>query len=110
MWSRGFICANQRSDGLDELLQQHLPDIHCIHPRVTDGLHAQIGVFVGAAKLRFNADAARGFEKNIRRGLLIVHHFAGHHGVEQMPNLQMFQDLVDDDFVPPEATAIGIFP
>ena len=51
----------------------------------------KIGVLVGAAEFRLHADAPRGFEKNVRRGLLVLHHFARHDGVEQMPDFQMFQ-------------------
>jgi hypothetical protein len=41
---------------------------HRVHSRRANGLHTEVGVFVSAAEWRFNANAAAGFEKNVRCG------------------------------------------
>ena len=43
-----------------------------------------------------HANAPRGFEENVRRGLLVLHHFARHHRLEQVADFQMLQHLRDD--------------
>jgi hypothetical protein len=47
-----------------------LPHIHRVHARRTNGLQAEIDVFVGTAKFWLHANAPRSFEKNIRRRFL----------------------------------------
>ena len=48
------------------------PHVHRFHARRANGGQAQVGVFVGAAEFRVHADAARGFEENVRRGFLVL--------------------------------------
>lgn len=78
------------------LLLNNRSHIHGIHSRCADGFHAQVGVFVAAAGFRVHADAPRGFQENIRGGLLVDHHFIGDDRAEQMPDFQMVQDHADD--------------
>src|ERR1035437_3870571 len=67
-----------------EISPAHFPHVHGVHAGGTDGLHAQIGVFVGTAEFRVNADAPRRFQKNVRRRFLVLYHFAGDDSGEQM--------------------------
>ena len=58
------------------------PHIDGFHAGATDGFQAEVGVLEGAAKLRGHAEASRGFEENIRGGLLALYLFAGDDGLE----------------------------
>ena len=72
------------------------PHIHRIHARIPDRLHPQVRVLITPAQFRVNPDPSRRFQKNIRRGLLIYHHLARHHGGKQVADLQMLQHITDN--------------
>src|SRR5688572_16659618 len=69
-----------------------------VHASGADGLHAEVGVFVAAAFIRGNADAAGGFEEDVGSGFLTGDVFAGDDGVEEIANSEVGQDLFDDGF------------
>src|SRR5207247_270687 len=70
--------------------------IHRLHARRADGTQPQVRVLVRATKFRLDADSPSGFQKNVRRGLLVLHHLARHHGGEKVADVQVFEDLTDD--------------
>jgi len=78
------------------VLRDQFPHVHRLHSRRADGCQAKLGVLVASAQFRLDADPFRGFQKNVRRGLLMLHHLARHHGFEQMQDFQVFEHLADD--------------
>ncbi len=66
------------------------------HAGGANGLHAEVGIFVGAAMVRVDADAAGGFEENVRGGLLMFYIFAGDDGIEVVTDAEVFEDLLND--------------
>src|ERR1017187_2647240 len=77
-------------------LTTHFPHVHRVHAGGADGLQTEFGVLVGAAEFWLHADAPRGFEKNVRRGFLVIHHLAGHDRVKKVTDFQVFQRADDD--------------
>ena len=73
-----------------------LAHVDGVHSSGDYGFHAEVGVFVGPAKLCRNADAAGCFEENIGSWLLIYDVFAGDDGLEKVTNAEVLQHLVDD--------------
>ena len=44
-------------------------DVHGLHAGIADGLHPQVGVFVGAAVFGAYANSPGGFQENVSRGI-----------------------------------------
>src|SRR5207302_2353793 len=79
-------------------LREQIPHIHRLHAGGANGLQAQLGVFVSAAEFRRDANATRGFEENVRRRLLACDVLAGHDGVEQFYDAEVFEHRRDGFF------------
>jgi hypothetical protein len=69
----------------------HRAHIHGFHSGRPDGGHTEVGVFVSAAEARLDTDAPSGFKENIRRWLLVPHHFAGDDSIEKMTDAKFLQ-------------------
>src|SRR2546430_850702 len=82
----------------DSTAPNQFPYIHRLHPGGADRLQTEFRVLVSPAELRRNSDAARGFEENVRRRLLACDVLAGHDGVEQFYDAEVFEHLRDDFF------------
>ena len=95
---RGAVKTSSAATIHTSTFGDQLPYVHRVHARRADGLQAEIGVLVGAAKFRLHANAPCGFKKYIRRRLLVFHHLTGHHGGEEMPDFQLFEHQGDDLF------------
>src|SRR5436190_3495292 len=72
--------------GRELAVTAHGAHVDRFHAGRANGREPQIGVFVSAAETRLDADASGGFEKNIRGGFLVFHHFARHDGVKELPD------------------------
>jgi hypothetical protein len=81
-----------------ELWRAQVANVDSFHAGSANGLHAEVGVFVTAAFLGWDADAAGGFEEDVGRGFLVNDIFAGDDGVEEIANAEVNEDLFDDVF------------
>src|SRR5690606_1635083 len=75
----------------DLLRAEEFADVDGFHASGADRLHAEIGIFVGAAEFRGDTDAPGGFQKDIGSGLLVLDILAGDDGIEVVGDLQVLE-------------------
>ena len=71
-------------------------NVNGFHAGGADGCQADVGVFVGAAVCRGDAEAAGGFEVDVGSGFLAGDVFGGDDGLEEVGNAHVAEGLGDD--------------